>query len=902
MNFQLKDYQKKTIGSADQKGALDSFLELARGAQNDRELHVAFNQARRLAMGEALRDMPYRPLVAEGELNKVPQVCIRIPTGGGKTLLAAYAIERAARLYVGNRFPVVLWMVPSDAIRSQTRDALRTPGHPYNDALLQYWPADRLSVMDISDCEQIRAQDFGNRTLIIVCTMQTLRVGNTSKRNVYAYKETFEPHFSGLGEPDFFERVKQEDLDEQPYLKQLLGASAIGKVKYSFANLLAWHRPIVIVDEAHNSTTNLSNEVFQRIRPSCIIEWTATPARDQNVLYHVSAQELKAENMVKLPIVLAPHPNWQEAVRDAVLTRTRLAEAAMGEDDYIRPIILFQAQPKNEEVTVEVLKAHLIAELHIPESQIAIATGNQRELEGINLFERTCPINFVITVEALKEGWDCSFAYVFCSMQNIRSAKDMEQLLGRVLRLPYAKARRSPELARAYAHVCAASTASVANQLADKLVAMGYEEMEIPQLIQPVGGLFAEPEQPQATVPASAIEVSEEVAKAITTLNDAAITVSPSDQQGKSSAIITGLLPIATVEALVAAVPKKEQEQVRNLLDRHQASVQTRLSPAQRGEDFGTLPQLVVSIQGEMELLESALLSELTEVSLASASPELPDFSEQSDKKPYLIDIENGGLRISEDRAQYNLDLNAGNEAIRREDVIRTLDRKVRRDDILQPDMIAWLGRVLDNLEQRGISLTYCARHINQLAEAVGKRIDQFAQSERKQLFQQSLLDGPAKARLSDHHHFCFNREIYPARWTFNGRYNFAKHYYARPGELDDDLNQAETACAIEIDSLPEVQYWVRNLERQPQYSFWLPTSTDRFYPDFVARLADGRLLVIEYKGGHLWSNEDSREKRDIGKVWAAASNGSCLFAMITEASIAGMSVGAQLRTALVTN
>lgn len=899
MSFQLKDYQKKTIGSADQKGALDTFLELARGAQDDRELHMAFNQARRLAMGEALREMPYRPLAAEGDLNKVPQVCIRIPTGGGKTLLAAYALERAARLYVGSRFPVVLWMVPSDAIRSQTRDALRTPGHPYNEALLQYWPADRLSVLDISECEQIRAQDFGNRTLIIVCTMQTLKVNNTSKRNVYAYKETFEPHFSGLGEQDFFERVTDEDLEEQPYLKQLLGTSAIGKVKYSFANLLAWHRPIVIVDEAHNNVTGLSNEVFKRIRPSCIIEWTATPARDQNVLYHVSAQELKAENMVKLPIVLAPHPNWQEAVRDAALTRNRLAEAARSEDDYIRPIILFQAQPKNEEVTVEVLKSHLMAELYIPENQIAIATGSQRELDGINLFDRACPINYVITVEALKEGWDCSFAYIFCSMQNIRSAKDMEQLLGRVLRLPYAKARHSPELARAYAHVCAESTATVANQLADKLVAMGYEEMEIPQLIQPAGGLFGNTEQPTQTVPASAIEVSDDVAKAFLALNDAAITVSPPSGSGKTSAVITGLLPVATVDALISAAPKKEQEHVKILLDRHQASVQSRLSPAQRGEDFGNLPQLVVDVQGELELLEPSLLSELIDVSLATAPADLPGFSEQEDKKPYLIDIENGGLKISEDKAQYNLDLNAGSDTIRREDVIRALDRKARREDILQPEMIAWLGRVLDELQSRDISLTYCARHLNQLAEAIAKRIEHFAQSGRKQFFNQSLFDGPSKARLSDYHHFSFNPTIYPARWTFNGRYNFAKHYYARPGELDDDLTQAETACAIEIDSLPEVQFWVRNLERQPVYSFWLPTSTDRFYPDFVARLKDGRLFVIEYKGGHLWGNPDSQEKRDIGKVWAAASGGKCLFAMVTEASIAGMSVGSQLRAGI---
>ncbi|KPK65113.1 MAG: hypothetical protein AMK73_03870 [Planctomycetes bacterium SM23_32] len=72
----------------------------------------------------------------------------------------------------------------------------------------------------------------------------------------------------------------------------------------------------------------------------------------------------------------------------------------------------------------------------------------------------------------------------------------------------------------------------------------------------------------------------------------------------------------------------------------------------------------------------------------------------------------------------------------------------------------------------------------------------------------------------------------------------------------------------------------MRNLERRPDHSFWLPTSTDRFYPDFVAKLRDGRYLVVEYKGAHIWSNADSREKRALGELWMGRREGKCLFAM----------------------
>ena len=156
------------------------------------------------------------------------------------------------------------------------------------------------------------------------------------------------------------------------------------------------------------------------------------------------------------------------------------------------------------------LKMHLEQTLHIDPRRIAVATGNQRGLDGLNLFDRACGIDFVITVEALKEGWDCSFAYVFCTVQSIRSAKDMEQLLGRVLRLPYATRRKAEVLNRAYAHVSSPNTAQVAGQLADRLVAMGFEELEAQQFVQPQlgGDLFSTQPRGETTPPTSELGVA----------------------------------------------------------------------------------------------------------------------------------------------------------------------------------------------------------------------------------------------------------------------------------------------------------------------------------------------------------------------------------------------------------
>ena len=189
----------------------------------------------------------------------------------------------------------------------------------------------------------------------------------------------------------------------------------------------------MIVDEAHNARTALTFDTLKRVHPAAIIELTATPNTSKNngsnVLFHVSASELKAEEMIKLPIVLTEHQNWQDAIQDSVITRNKLAVDAQKDTDYIRPIALFQAEAKNGKVTVEVLKNYLVNDLKIDENKIAVATGNQRELDGINLFDQQCKIEYIITIEALKEGWDCSFAYVFCSVKQVSSSKDAEQVI-----------------------------------------------------------------------------------------------------------------------------------------------------------------------------------------------------------------------------------------------------------------------------------------------------------------------------------------------------------------------------------------------------------------------------------------------------------------------------------------
>lgn len=379
--MKLKQYQADTLT------VLRRFLEEARvgGPKNAYDtLTTEPEQARRLGR--------YRTgYTALDGLPGTPYVCLRLPTGGGKTILAAHAIGVARDAWIEKDHPLVLWLVPSNTIRLQTVDALWNTRHPYRRTLDTLFGG-RVRVFDIADFTTIRPHDIRDNACVVVGTIQTLRVNNTEGRKVYAHNENMEPHFSAVPK-------------STPGLEQWDGSTdKVGDPRFSFANLLHMHRPLMIVDEAHGAVTGLTRDMQVRVNPCAIIEFTATPRFNSNILHSVTAQELKAEEMIKLPIILTEHNSWQVAVNGAIASRAALADAAKGEADYVRPIVLFQAQSRDQEVTTELLKRHLMEVEQIPEERIAIATGYQRELDGIDLFDPKCRIEYVITIEALKEG------------------------------------------------------------------------------------------------------------------------------------------------------------------------------------------------------------------------------------------------------------------------------------------------------------------------------------------------------------------------------------------------------------------------------------------------------------------------------------------------------------------
>lgn len=797
-----------------QRDALQTLSEYLRECARTGDPDTAFYGLTRERFG---RGIPYRPVAG---MEGMPYVCVRVPTGGGKTVMACEAIGIATRELLRAARSLALWLVPSKAICDQTLAALRDPRHFHRQTLDAALGS--VTALDVNEALSLPRHALDGGSVVVVATLQAFRVEDTEGRRVYEPNGALMEHFTGW------------PAEATRHLERM----ADGAFVCSLANVMRLRAPVVIVDEAHNARTGLSFETLARLRPACILEFTATPdvaRHPSNVIHTVSAAELKAEEMVKLPVQFQRRDNWQELLAEAVAMREQLEQIARLErqetGEYIRPIMLIQAQPRRGvgAVTVETVRQALLDDHRIPPEHVREATGENNELYDIpDISAPDCPARYVITVQALREGWDCPFAYVLCSLAELRASTAVEQILGRVLRMPGARRKRRAELNRAYAFAISPGFEETARALRDALVDNGFNRQEVDDLVAPIGAQF----------PLS----------------------------GDESPMI-GLW-----QGLTAAPAERAA------------------APAERGEPF-RVPGLAIE-QRSGQSMSEGMLRELFEEthlreemwSLRGADAALSE-AEFPSARPAgqsgLVDVDAQGAVT----VRYLEDVRARQMALMTErwnvgQLIWWLARNIRHDDLETVELELFLQRMVRDLtDRRGFAIEELARDKIRLRAAAEAKIDQHRRAARRATFARLLLPD-AERRLVVHPDICFSfdPQEYPCNSVYSGAYQFRRHYYPRVGDLRSEGE--EFRCAQFLDQLPEVEFWVRNIERRPQHSFWLQTSSDRFYPDFVCRLTDGRILVVEYKGADRWSNDDSREKRDLGELWEARSSGACLFIM----------------------
>ena len=366
---------------------------------------------------------------------------------------------------------------------------------------------------------------------------------------------------------------------------------------------------------------------------------------------------------------------------------------------------------------------------------------------------------------------------------------------------------------------------------------------------------------------------------------------------GKVHIAVAGRVNDTLEQAIAGTMDQPERAGFAQAVARHNVAVNERLSPAQRGETF-TVPALMAEIQGTLELADSDLLIEDHEWSLLDHSPRLreDEFSIRQTASTFEVDLDGNRVTWQYTDQEEQLALNVDVEGWTPQALVLWLDRQVRQPDIHQGELLRWLTEMVRHLlNERDMHLSALMRCKFILARKVRERLARIRLEERKSVYQRHILAPQAKVEVSFDQAFHFRDGMYGDQPRHRGSWKPTKHFLGADQlpRFDGAARGEEEQCAQALDTLPGVRFWIRNVARHPS-SFWLPTSSDKFYPDFVAQLDDGRLLVVEYKGAHIVDSADTDEKRTIGLLWERMSGGTGLFTIV-EKNVDGKNMRAQL-------
>jgi type III restriction enzyme len=380
----------------------------------------------------------------DGMDRSIPSVCLKLPTGGGKTLLAAHAVERLQVDWLKAQTGLVLWIVPSQAIYAQTLRALKDRQSALRQTLDRA-AAGRVRILEKTD--GFTRADTDSRLCVMVLMLQAARRDDEKVLKM----------FRGGGDASFF----PEETDA-PANDALLAAVTNldrydlgdgfqpGWPRRTLANVIRMLRPVVVLDEAHNAMTPLGHRTLSKLNPRFILELTATPTVESNVLVDVTGKALRDEEMIKLPINVAVdiRGQWQGTLRAALDCLNALEAAAREHEqatgDYIRPMMIVRVdhtgeKTRDQPIHVEDAFAWLVQHGDVPPEVIRRQTAEKKELADEDLMSPLTSTRVVITKDALREGWDAPFAYVLAILSSGGGSTALTQFIGRVLRQPYAR-------------------------------------------------------------------------------------------------------------------------------------------------------------------------------------------------------------------------------------------------------------------------------------------------------------------------------------------------------------------------------------------------------------------------------------------------------------------------------
>ena len=858
--MELKTYQKNVIAD------LVRFLELVNEKKYASKAYTALWNEKNVIVDGGINGMPFY----HTQISGTPEVCFKVPTGGGKTFIAANAIRPIFDSMPVSRAKAVVWLVPSDAILTQTYAALTDVDHPYRQKI----DTDFGSRVEVySKTQLLNGQNFNPTTVteqlsIFVLSYDSFRTSKKDGRKAY-----------------------QENGNLATFPKQMTDKSVLlpDTDETALIQVIRALNPVVIVDESHHATSKLSVEMLQNFNPCFVLDLTATPKKNSNIISFVDAAQLKKANMVKLPVIVYNRKTQSDVFADAIGLRHKLEMQAMKDQQttgrYIRPIVLFQAQPKNnaDSTTYQKIKDTLI-DAGIPANHIAIKTADKDELKGINLMSSDCPIRYIITVNALKEGWDCPFAYVLATVANRTSSVDVEQILGRVLRLPNTKKNPSNVLNLSYVITCSANFYQTLDKVVAGLNSAGFsskdyraKDVEAEVTVDPV----ADPgEQLVIQPPVVEMPVVEDEELPVVDLEDLKAKVSAATQAETPAedthTAVDDMLNTALNQndAYENEISNTEETAV-NVAPQE---VRDKMNVFKMNDEFREeatslqFPQFMMEIgaslfsDNEYVLLEQdhlckgfTLKDKDVQIDFNTLDAEMArvdiDDSKEATPKAWKL--------VGADSTFFKEWFNEQPSNVRMAHCKGLIKNKLSKlNCVNDKELQDYIDRVIETLTAD--QLADLEQSPYPYVIKVEKKVKALLSAHQAKMFQLWLEQG----KLVCHPNFKLKSTISPTYTTSV----IPKSLYTS----EEDMNDYERKMVWALSSMPNIKWWHRNISR---LGFMINGSTHA-YPDIIAMTTSGKILMVETKGDHL-DNDESKAKAKIGHQWAMLAGSKYRYFMV---------------------
>ncbi len=824
------EYQDRVLRTLD-----DYLTELVTAKRNADEVEALSRQHPNLRLHlpdfvadtwEAVRSVgklpPSRSTVAfsprhDGIGRPVPNAVFKVPTGGGKTYLAASSLSRILGRYLGANTGFVLWVVPNEAIYSQTLKQLTDRQHP-NRQILDRAAAGRVRVLEKRD--PFGARDVEANLCVMLLMLQS--ANRQTKESLKMFQERGDVHGFFPSEGD--QEAHRALLEAIPNLDAHGSTASAGSfwpmVKDSLGNVLRLVRPVVVLDEGHRAISELAFDTLYGFNPCFVLELTATPkdvaatsgrnarpARPANVLVEVLGTELDREGMIKMPLNLDPRQgtDWRATLAvaldrlNALDREARVLNAEQGR--YVRPILLVQVErtgsDQRDGAHIHALDVKdWLKNAGFDDAEIAIKTANTNDLnspENQDLLAPTNRVRVIVTKQALQEGWDCPFAYVLCALAASSNLSGMTQLVGRILRQPQAQKTGVRVLDESYVITHHANTASVI-----QAIKQGLEEDGLGDLVKEI----------------------------------------KLDQPGTGSG---GVRPVQRRDCF------------------RDASIY--------------LPQVLVADNGRLRPLdyEADILSDVDWEGLDPAPfvASIPENAQAAVGQLQRIRLASG--EVSPIMAE---------EAGRPAESLRFDPTYAVRMiwDIVQNPWIAReiVGKVITGLIDRGFTEERLGELIGLVVDELRRWLDTQRSDRAETVFRRGVEAGRIqfhlRADLALNWQMPWDAETTQptgARQLLNRNGGPLERSLFAPLYEADFSSQDERDVAVYLDGEAALQWWHRNVARS-QYALqgW---RRERIYPDFIFAVTsdDGsaRIAVVEMKGQHLAGNDDTEYKRRVLQV-----------------------------------